>query len=892
MRHLSTINPMAENEVYEVENILEQREVDGQLQFFVKWKNFNEDWNTWEPVDNLLDCFNLILEFQEKQHDNTKKDVEKSKLARKEALKIVKKAKRLNSGSDNIKKALLKHAAIVNNEDVSLNLSVDTSVLTSTPCKKSPKSPKSPTQSPKSSPKSRKLGEGVATPINMTKRTPKKPSKLEEYFDPSKMFIKSSSKILSNGVQSSKVNTPSVLRTLLTTSLPVSAKQSKINNTCMQASVKLKKCTMSSVTLNSSKNSDALQKDAESDKITQNKSDSSQNSTKIKRKYKKRSDQEILGGNKKNTSKLGNKAKSTSLKINLKKSLGVKTLKTSDKNLKMKKTGNLLVVKMKPAIKKEKKSQLSASNQSECSEADTKAITLQDMNNSSVQEKSHTKTSQGEKKIVKKKIISMKIKKEKFDNKGKKKGEKKIITKDQTDGKKIKKQKTNEGKKVKVKKKNNEDGKKEIKVKGVKRKLEDCIEIIDTESDDDVEVKFSLSPKSKKAKTDNSPKRPENEKKIDGPSKIEKELAKKTLQVKVRPMETSSSNIKKMRLIDAVKPHPGVSKSAIVRPVSPTPVFTSVKPIMSATHTRPMVAMDTLCADVPAGYHYVPAMIPISPSSMSYKMLLDSLPFQFHTKKSNKKREDEMVREDDVERRMSVRQSECAYRYKEIVVKKCNRYTQIWLNTHSKLKNCLNPQANELLIGGRKITAIEACQLGLVSQVFWPTSIMQEVIPRIENMALQSGKALETTKLLIRSHQRTKIELTNESEYKSTFTNCNTIKICMEVTYCINIYLKYHHFNYLNLSMGNCAKACGKYILGKRHSISPHYNKEKHVTNLLFQPVGSDIDDQNIHHRKRKRKKKHKQKDKAEDSLVMVTMKPTCQFLTDNTIIEDPDHEN
>ena len=49
-------------------------------------------------------------------------------------------------------------------------------------------------------------------------------------------------------------------------------------------------------------------------------------------------------------------------------------------------------------------------------------------------------------------------------------------------------------------------------------------------------------------------------------------------------------------------------------------------------------------------------------------------------------------------------------------------------------------QANELLIGGRKITAIEACQLGLVSQVYWPTSMMQEVIPRVQHMALLSGK--------------------------------------------------------------------------------------------------------------------------------------------------------
>lgn len=50
------------------------------------------------------------------------------------------------------------------------------------------------------------------------------------------------------------------------------------------------------------------------------------------------------------------------------------------------------------------------------------------------------------------------------------------------------------------------------------------------------------------------------------------------------------------------------------------------------------------------------------------------------------------------------------------------------------------PQANELLFAGRKITAIEAYQLGLVSQVFWPTSMMQDVIPRVQNMAMNSAK--------------------------------------------------------------------------------------------------------------------------------------------------------
>ena len=52
----------------------------------------------------------------------------------------------------------------------------------------------------------------------------------------------------------------------------------------------------------------------------------------------------------------------------------------------------------------------------------------------------------------------------------------------------------------------------------------------------------------------------------------------------------------------------------------------------------------------------------------------------------------------------------------------------------------LSLQANEMLLAGRSLTALEAYQLGLVSQVFWPTTLMQEVMPRVQNMAAQSAK--------------------------------------------------------------------------------------------------------------------------------------------------------
>ena len=43
-------------------------------------------------------------------------------------------------------------------------------------------------------------------------------------------------------------------------------------------------------------------------------------------------------------------------------------------------------------------------------------------------------------------------------------------------------------------------------------------------------------------------------------------------------------------------------------------------------------------------------------------------------------------------RRISVRQSELVYRFKEIVVRKLPGYVQLTLVTHTMAKNALNPQ--------------------------------------------------------------------------------------------------------------------------------------------------------------------------------------------------------
>jgi hypothetical protein len=42
-----------DEDVYEVEKIIEKRKKGRSIQYLVKWKGYDEDQNTWEPVKNL-----------------------------------------------------------------------------------------------------------------------------------------------------------------------------------------------------------------------------------------------------------------------------------------------------------------------------------------------------------------------------------------------------------------------------------------------------------------------------------------------------------------------------------------------------------------------------------------------------------------------------------------------------------------------------------------------------------------------------------------------------------------------------------------------------------------------------------------------------------------------
>ncbi|XP_023977463.1 chromodomain Y-like protein isoform X1 [Physeter macrocephalus] len=72
--------------------------------------------------------------------------------------------------------------------------------------------------------------------------------------------------------------------------------------------------------------------------------------------------------------------------------------------------------------------------------------------------------------------------------------------------------------------------------------------------------------------------------------------------------------------------------------------------------------------------------------------------------------------------------------------------------------------ANEMLLGGRKLTAQEACGKGLVSQVFWPGTFTQEVMVRVKELASCSPVVLEESKALVRCNMKLELEQANERE--------------------------------------------------------------------------------------------------------------------------------
>ncbi|KAH8410950.1 hypothetical protein KR222_000825, partial [Zaprionus bogoriensis] len=53
-----------EMEEYSVEKIEKKRVVNGIAEYFLKWKGYPRSQNTWEPVEHLAHCTDLIVDFE------------------------------------------------------------------------------------------------------------------------------------------------------------------------------------------------------------------------------------------------------------------------------------------------------------------------------------------------------------------------------------------------------------------------------------------------------------------------------------------------------------------------------------------------------------------------------------------------------------------------------------------------------------------------------------------------------------------------------------------------------------------------------------------------------------------------------------------------------------
>ncbi|VDM17599.1 unnamed protein product [Hydatigera taeniaeformis] len=84
--------------------------------------------------------------------------------------------------------------------------------------------------------------------------------------------------------------------------------------------------------------------------------------------------------------------------------------------------------------------------------------------------------------------------------------------------------------------------------------------------------------------------------------------------------------------------------------------------------------------------------------------------------------------------------------------------------TYTLAQKVGSPLANDLLLAGRRLSAREALQRGLVSDVVFPKSFSQEVTLRCARIACQSAAALETTKCLSRLCDRERVDFMINAE--------------------------------------------------------------------------------------------------------------------------------
>ena len=67
----SAFDPAAGGNIYEPEKVVAERLAKGITQYNVKWVGYEAKHNTWEPIENLAGCEDLIAAYKELQRQKT-----------------------------------------------------------------------------------------------------------------------------------------------------------------------------------------------------------------------------------------------------------------------------------------------------------------------------------------------------------------------------------------------------------------------------------------------------------------------------------------------------------------------------------------------------------------------------------------------------------------------------------------------------------------------------------------------------------------------------------------------------------------------------------------------------------------------------------------------------
>lgn len=73
------MNNTQPDDIYEIEGIISKRNINGKVQYKVKWEGYPIEESTWEPIENL----DNVKEFIDKYEESNKKNKEKRFLSKK-----------------------------------------------------------------------------------------------------------------------------------------------------------------------------------------------------------------------------------------------------------------------------------------------------------------------------------------------------------------------------------------------------------------------------------------------------------------------------------------------------------------------------------------------------------------------------------------------------------------------------------------------------------------------------------------------------------------------------------------------------------------------------------------------------------------------------------------